>query len=41
LTPRCSVKQSGHPIAIHLSKSTPSALGRGEHAPRYLRDWWR
>ena len=34
LTPRCSVKQSGHPIAIHLSKSSPSALGREEHAPR-------
>jgi len=33
LTPRCSVKQSGHPIAIHLSKSNPSICGRGEHAP--------
>jgi hypothetical protein len=30
LTPRCSVKQSGHPIAIQLSKNRSSRQQREE-----------
>ena len=42
LTPRCSVKQSGHPIAIQLSKNR-SSTGHGEETlfSRSLRRWWR